>query len=763
MRQRRIYAFAIAFLYVAPSFAQVSVADLESIWRSFYHKGYEFFDRKDYENAAVQFQKCVKLLKDNDAENSTYYIYALLKLGETYHDAEQFGKASSVTSEILDIRGKIKPGSKRFVEYLINLGVYYSNVGDYDSAIKYLTESLGYEDAIASIKNGKAAVYNRIALCLYCKGNILEAIESQQICVQSDVSQTPDYIKALAYYYYRAEDWSSLEAIIKTCYDYCREPILRKFTHSGSKDRAQYWSEAGLFFTKYIPTYAYKHPSSTLNGIAYDAALFGKGVLLAADNKAAELMLTSNDKELVERYSHYLELKRKKTRTLDEDFELQALSDVFLQYQKEHKNEFRSEFRIGWKDVQKRLGENDIAIEFITIPGDDGIDNYAALSLKKSDTAPKLTLLCDYEQISDISAEIIYTSAELYNLVWGKLEGEIEDVQNIYFSPTGAFYNTGIEYLPNEDGLNLSAMKNVYRLSSTKELVVAQSHKLKTISLFGGVDYDTPISDMAKESPEYEAAVNAGRAVSLDSLDLRGSTTGSGFKYLAGTMEEVGEISSILFDTDLETNVYSGNYGSEVSFKNMSGNDIDVLHIATHGFYYANRNSGRNASVDKLFLDLSLHFKSEDVVVVNEDKMLTRSGLVLAGANNVLRRMPIPEGVEDGVLYADEIASLNFSSVNLLIMSACQSGLGDTSTSEGVFGLQRGFKLAGVGSIIMSLWNVDDAATRILMTEMYKNLASGQSKRNAFNNAQIALRTNDNGAFDMPEYWAAFVLLDALD
>lgn len=758
------YLLIVSLLFSSlPSIAQISVSELESKWRRMYRQGYDYYNIKDYSSAAAQFEKCALLLKEQGAENTTYYVYSLLKLGETYSVAGQMNKADEVTTTLLNVRDKIKPASKRFIEYLTNLGVYFSNIEEYKTAIKYLNEALEYEDVLSGIPNGKAQIYNRLALCEYCQNRIQEAIGYQKLCVTSDVSQTPEYIKALAYYYYKSADWSSLESIIKTCFDYSREPILRKFTQSKSKDRAQYWSETGLFFTHFIPSYAYDHPSDILSSIAYDAALFGKGVLLAADNKATELTLTSDDKELVERYAHYLELKRKKNPTLDEEFELQALSDVFLRYQKEHKNEFRSEFRLGWKDVQKKLKEGEIAIEFITIPGEEGIEKYAALSIKKNDLSPKLTKLCDFDQIAEIPSDLLYITPELYNLIWGKLENELADVHSIFFSPAGLLYNTGIEYLPNEDGINLSSIKNIYRLSSTKELIVSKPAKTRKFVLFGGVDYDTPIAEMAKESPEYEAAVNAGRAVPLDSLDLRGATTGGGFNYLAGTMEEVGEISTLLLDTDMEANVYSGHFGSEVSFKNMSGHDIDVLHIATHGFYYANRHPGSTASIEKLFLDLNLHFRSDDIVIVNEDKMLTRSGLVLAGANNALRKVPIPNGVEDGVLYADEIANLDLNCVNLLVMSACQSGLGDTSTSEGVFGLQRGFKLAGVGSIVMSLWKVNDLSTEYLMTEMYKNLAAGQNKREAFNNAQLSLRMKNNGEFDLPEYWAAFVMLDALD
>ena len=116
----------------------------------------------------------------------------------------------------------------------------------------------------------------------------------------------------------------------------------------------------------------------------------------------------------------------------------------------------------------------------------------------------------------------------------------------------------------------------------------------------------------------------------------------------------------------------------------------------------------------------------------------------------------------DGFLYADEISSLNLSNVNLVVLSACQSGLGNIANSEGVFGLQRGFKLAGAHSIIMSLWKVDDTATQKLMTQFYKYVVSGMKYSEALTEAQNVLRLEENGKYDAPRYWAAFVLLDGI-
>lgn len=116
---------------------------------------------------------------------------------------------------------------------------------------------------------------------------------------------------------------------------------------------------------------------------------------------------------------------------------------------------------------------------------------------------------------------------------------------------------------------------------------------------------------------------------------------------------------------------------------------------------------------------------------------------------------------DDGILTAKEIARLDLSKVDLIVLSACETGLGDIS-GEGVFGLQRGLKKAGVKSLLMSLWKVDDEATQILMSEFYKNIISGKTKVEAFKEAQVYLRSTQGGKFNNAKYWAAFILLDAL-
>ena len=189
----------------------------------------------------------------------------------------------------------------------------------------------------------------------------------------------------------------------------------------------------------------------------------------------------------------------------------------------------------------------------------------------------------------------------------------------------------------------------------------------------------------------------------------------------------------------------------------------NIVHIATHGFYYKNDD---NRKMQKAGLDF-LTNNRDSLIKDDQEISLMRSGLLFSGCSNRLQGISIPEGVDDGILLAKEIASLDLRGLELVTLSACETGLGDI-TSEGVFGLQRAFKKAGAKSILMSLWKVDDNATRMFMDEFYRNFVSlKKSKIESLHAAQNFVRNYEDTMthskiYDNPKYWAAFILLDAI-
>jgi CHAT domain-containing protein len=288
---------------------------------------------------------------------------------------------------------------------------------------------------------------------------------------------------------------------------------------------------------------------------------------------------------------------------------------------------------------------------------------------------------------------------------------------------------------------------NIYRLSSTRELVTSKKIEKKNLAvLYGGLDYDARFDKSATgKNPTMQDEVFKERA------NVRGMGLRGGKEYLKHTKEEVDIIGEELDKVNWECLIDSASMGTEESFKALSGREIGCLHISTHGFYYTKEDAD-NARYKFMLIDNNM--------VSDEDRTLTRSGLVMSGANHILEDEVLPVNVEDGILTAKEIADIDLRGLDLVVLSACQTGLGDIAQGEGVFGLQRGFKKAGANSILMSLWEVEDKATQILMTQFYRNLLSGQSKRQSLLSAQKYLREVGGGRYDEPKYWAAFILLD---
>ena len=226
-----------------------------------------------------------------------------------------------------------------------------------------------------------------------------------------------------------------------------------------------------------------------------------------------------------------------------------------------------------------------------------------------------------------------------------------------------------------------------------------------------------------------------------------------GFDGLPGTKKEVEAIKRLLDDKSLSSTLRTGAEATETSVKDIDGQAPRILHIATHGFFFS---ENQVRSLDMLrFISKDESQSWADL----EDKALTRSGLLMAGANGVLLGEDLPMEMDDGILTAQEISRLDLRGLDLVVLSACKTGNGEVS-GDGVFGLQRAFKKAGAQTIVMSLSEVQDEATQILMTSFYDNLLQGLSKREAFHRAQRYLCSVENGKYDHPKYWAVFVLID---
>jgi CHAT domain-containing protein len=355
--------------------------------------------------------------------------------------------------------------------------------------------------------------------------------------------------------------------------------------------------------------------------------------------------------------------------------------------------------------------------------------------------------LDDYEFISRLykeSSDSASVSNKLFRLVWQKLETQLFGVKTVYYSPSGLLHKISFGAIPSEKNLLLSDKYKLIALSSTKNILLREDSKkerknLKTI-IYGGIKYDFPKQKITPQEKIVPLTPSL-RSLLPDSL-MRGVS----WVYLKGTLTEAQKIDSLFLQKSKNTVLFSDTSATEESFKALSGwNSPDILHIATHGFYFPEPGKAKR--------ELS---SLENIEFVKSDNPLFRSGLMFAGGNCVWKDEQTPQNREDGVLTAYELSQLYLPNTNLVVLSACETGLGQVKGSEGVFGLQRALKMAGVEHIVMSLWTVPDKQTQELMSIFYKYYLSGIELRDAFQKAQNDMKIKYKNE---PFVWAAFVLI----
>lgn len=634
----------------------------------------------------------------------------------------------------------------------------------YDSALVYEKKSLELKEKYFSLHHEKIAYsHMNLGIAYGGKGNWDEAICHLNYSYDIYKNQRSRFhqrvLSYLSKYSFYLNEIGNLNRYIAEYMISASNDLLSSFQELTYDERSRYIEDYSNLLNREIPTYAYYTHSDSIIEAAYNASLMMKGALLNSENNVKRVIEESKNDALKDLWAElkadrYILAKSLEKDSLYRKLNTDSLQKVIYRLEdslvvkcKEYGDITRS-MKLKWKDIQKHLHQEDLAIEFLSFPANNDSIVYAALLLRKDSKSPKMITLFEEKQLTGFPDSLHYQCKEMTDLVWKPLQGEFEGIKNIYFSPSGALYNIGIEYLPGMENYN------VYRLSSTRELVTFNNIEAKNRAvLYGGLRYDAGFDKSGTEKSHAILDEAFKERANVRGMGLRG-----GKEYLKHTKEEVDIIGEELSKVNWECVIDSAAMGTEESFKALSGREIACLHISTHGFYYTQEDAD-NARYKFMLIDNNM--------VSAEDKALTRSGLVMSGANHILEDEELPDNVEDGILTAKEIADVDLHGLDLVVLSACQTGLGDIAQGEGVFGLQRGFKKAGANSILMSLWEVDDKATQIMMTQFYRNLLSGQSKRQSLLNAQKNLREyrNANGeqCYNSPKYWAAFILLDAKD
>ncbi|HBH85224.1 MAG: hypothetical protein A2X05_05960 [Bacteroidetes bacterium GWE2_41_25] len=560
--------------------------------------------------------------------------------------------------------------------------------------------------------------------------------------------------------------------------------IERNFSYLAEKEKEEYISIFTADFGKFNSfVYNRKLRNPSLTGVAYNNQLALKGIVLQSSRALRQAVLNSGDKILTDMY---VSMNSVRTMLLEQEklppdqrwVSTDSLERISINLEKELSKKLKAQpaltafsvygNRVTWQDVQSSLVNKEAAIEFVSTGGDTIL--YYALVLKPGMKFPVMIELFNEIDLKDlidknrsgdnVNIDRLYRFSKgeglsehdrnLYDIIWKPMEIYLEETEKIYYSPAGLLNLISFNAILCSENYYLSDKYKLVAVTSTREVIKKSdemfhsSGNLKMV-FYGGINYD---SDISRLKSQNKASNKQGLPVRA-CFRANDSMRGAGFMFLDGTLSEVQKIEPLINKMDIPTQVFSGDEATEESFKSFNNNNSPIcLHIATHGFFFP-----KPAVLHQIQGTRSV---SKENLYRTAENPLFRSGLIFAGGNHVWKNEEIPPDIEDGVILASEVAEMYLPNTRLVVLSACETGLGEIKGSEGVFGLQRSFKMAGAGYMIISLWQVPDYQTSELMNKFYESWISGQPIHDAFRNAQNFMKSKYPG---MPSVWAAFVLV----
>lgn len=370
---------------------------------------------------------------------------------------------------------------------------------------------------------------------------------------------------------------------------------------------------------------------------------------------------------------------------------------------------------LSFDTIRKSLKDDEIEIEIFALPRGNKKVDYIAFFVRIQYEAPHICHLFNEDALNHEleKGEALFKDTTLASLLLEPLREELIGVNKIYFTPAGKLHQFAIEYCNVEDGVMLGEKYEFYRLTSSALLT---HHKYKRVHynsyvIYGGIDFDV--------FPKYEER-------------YEGEPKKCQMGYLQDSYLAALDVHKFLTKEGLQGALYANENATVQSFKSLSKSN-QLFFIETHG-----------------------------VVSPHHAKTNYPNALMFAGSSYVMEGGIVPKGYEDGLMTTEDIATMDLSSIDLAVISACKSALGDIDW-KGVNGLMRSFKTAGVNSLVMTTDDVVDYVSGEVWKSFFRNLLEGKSKRESLLNAIKDVRSSHGGFYSSPQYWTPFILIDGID
>lgn len=718
----------------------------------------------NYDEAEPLYVKSRKLIETQFKGDHPEYSTTLQNLATLYQLQDKFTEAETLLKQSLELDKKtFGDQHPQYAISLQNLATVYQKQGQFDKAQPLLEQVLIITEASVGKDHPSYSITLSNLASLYQDTKQPEKAEKawrESVAIRKRVlgEDHPDYARSLyglATIAFAKGEYTEAKTLYENVVKKYLEQIRENFPSMSEKEKGAFYAKIKPVFDTYQDFCVQYYARNRQNPDAaivlkelYDIQLATKAILLNATNKVRSRILTSGDAALVLSFEEWIKIKEEVVRyyTLsEEERKLQSIDVIALQQKANDlekvlssKSElFKSQFDqevIRTEQVSSALQADEAAVEIIRIKRKFERDSvyYIGLVLKPNQTIPTLviwsygtkleTRLYRYHR-NTIKFKIADTLS--YKHFWLPLENQLQGTRHVYISSDGIFNKINLNTLQNAKTSDWVLDNYSIGLVSNTSEVFSQQHNqqpsAKSAFLFGAVDFN-----------------NGGIAATgtTRSLARTYGFTENEIPGLPATEKEVDEINTLLAQQQWNARSFKVREASEENLKGLD--NPKLIHIATHGYFMS---------------DIDMEDRENDEVTFFNNPLL-RSGILLAGAAQRRQSVSIESG-EDGALSAYEAMNLYLDNTDLVVLSACETGLGEVRNGEGVYGLQRSFLVAGAKAVMMSLWQVDDQATQELMVKFYTVWLSTGNQQEAFRQAQIAMKTK----FSDPYYWGAFVMI----
>lgn len=720
----------------------------------------------DYDAAETQLQKVIEIRENQFGRDHIDVARAVsdLALVRFYNDAPTLEVEDLFLRAERIIGKKLGGSNPNYAEVLKNLAIVYVAERRFDEAFVYLEDAANIWDRrIGRRNNINAATINMLRGDIYYSqrqyGEALGYYDKAKGIYESFFSKShPEYVKSLSKIskaYFMQGDIKRSQAAIEEVLANYSVFIKEYFPSLSEREKAKFWNTIKQdyeFYNTIVINYSGKN--GELIGALYNNALLTKALLLSSSIKVRQRILSSGNVELIATYREWEAKKETLTQVLSMSTDQLAQAGIdgnVLQVEVEdlekrlsqQSEDFSSGFEskvVTWEDVQGALKPNEVALEMVRFRVFDHSFSkdsimYAVMYVKNdSKSTPGLILLKNGKDMESKYLKLYRNSIKFriedpksYDHFWRPIQDVIGNPGRIYVSADGVYNQLNLEAIKLEDGSYVLDRSNIVLVSNTKDLF-----------------YDKITTNVVQEANTAEMFGNPTYYVSSKPGAWTGRATTRGgnpdvIGQLPGTEKEVTELKDLLRNDGWVTTDHKEQQATEQAIKAMD--NPKIFHIATHGFF--------QPDADLSAEDIAMN---ENLAAQNP---LLKTGLLMAGAGDILNETTSNFNLDDGILTAYEAMNLNLDKTDLVVLSACETGLGEIQAGEGVYGLQRAFLVAGARTIIMSLFKVSDEATQKLMVKFYSKWLETGDKRASFIEAKQEIRDE----YKDPIFWGPFIMI----